>query len=195
MISSRKRFITVLLLLVSAALAFAADKYVPLGGNSLANELQWLAIQTACVGQYNMAQTGDYSIGDPRDYYTPADIREYLARQSGSRTATATVYGIYLITPRPTATRWCTAVGLRKRRHDLLDRSLLDRQHRLCVVENSREVQRNSAQQLSAVRLTTTNDVLALFNSGDANLKQKRYDQAIADCNAALRLNPNIALA
>ena len=85
-----KRFIMVVLLLVSVACAFAADKYAHLGGNSLANELQWLAIQTACIGQYNMAQTGDYSIGDPHDYYTPADIREYLTRQSVQAHGSAT---------------------------------------------------------------------------------------------------------
>jgi tetratricopeptide (TPR) repeat protein len=58
------------------------------------DELQWLAKLTACIGQYNMAQTGDYTVKDPQDYYRPSDIREWLARQSGSRTTTATFYGI-----------------------------------------------------------------------------------------------------
>jgi hypothetical protein len=89
-----KKGAIIVLLLAAPALTHAADKYAPLGGNSLADELQWLAAQIACVGQYNMAQTGDYSIGDPQDYYRPADIREYLTRLSGSRTATTTFYGI-----------------------------------------------------------------------------------------------------
>ena len=63
-------------------------------GNTLADELQWLAVQTACVGIYNMAETGDYSIGDPDDYYRPGDIREYLAELSGDRTAVDMFYGI-----------------------------------------------------------------------------------------------------
>jgi tetratricopeptide (TPR) repeat protein len=67
---------------------------VAAGADSFTDELQWLAKYTACLGQYNMAQTGDYTLGDPTDYYKPSDIREYLARQSGNRTSTATFYGI-----------------------------------------------------------------------------------------------------
>ncbi|MDR1250999.1 MAG: tetratricopeptide repeat protein [Treponema sp.] len=62
--------------------------------NDFTDELQWLTVVTACIGQYNMAQTGDYTVKDPQDYYRPSDIREWLARQSGSRTTTATFYGI-----------------------------------------------------------------------------------------------------
>ena len=71
----------------------ARSSYSP-AGNTLADELQWLAVQTACVGIYNMAETGDYSIGDPDDYYRPGDIREYLAELSGDRTAVDMFYGI-----------------------------------------------------------------------------------------------------
>jgi hypothetical protein len=67
----KKGTITVILL-AAAAITHAADKYTPLAGNSLAGELQWLPVQTACAGMYNMAQTGDYSIGAPQDYYQPA---------------------------------------------------------------------------------------------------------------------------
>jgi tetratricopeptide (TPR) repeat protein len=81
------------LALVSAAGAFGADKFAP-AGTTLAAELQWLAVQTACVGQYNMAQTGDYSLGDPQDYYKPGDIRAYLTEMSNNRTKTDTFYGI-----------------------------------------------------------------------------------------------------
>jgi hypothetical protein len=35
------------------------------GGSSLADELQWLAVQTACIGIYNNAQAGNYTLGDP----------------------------------------------------------------------------------------------------------------------------------
>jgi tetratricopeptide (TPR) repeat protein len=67
--------------------------YAP-AGNTLADALQWLTVQTACVGIYNMAETGDYSVGDPEDYYRPGDIREYLAELSGDRTAVDMFYGI-----------------------------------------------------------------------------------------------------
>jgi tetratricopeptide (TPR) repeat protein len=60
----------------------------------VAEELQWLAVQTACIGMYNNAQAGNYEMPDPVDYYTPADIRALLADLSGSRTRTDTFYGI-----------------------------------------------------------------------------------------------------
>jgi hypothetical protein len=88
-----KKFTSMVMLLVSAAFAFGADKFTP-AGDTLATELQWLAVQTACVGQYNIAQTGDYTLGDPQDYYKPGDIREYLTKLSDKETKTATFYGI-----------------------------------------------------------------------------------------------------
>jgi tetratricopeptide (TPR) repeat protein len=256
-------------LLILTACIYAADKYSPPGGNSLADELQWLTVQTACAGMYNMAQTGDYSIGDPRDYYTPTDIREYLARQSGSRTATATFYGIcfdyaqaaynYISDNRAfyegkgmKKNGWyIVGTGNNSRQITLYDPSSQaqatvrmngvyirenSRQNVQAhgnaaihawlwvycndgtiywidptwtdtggytwwgVVENGREVQRNSSQRLSAITLPGTesrrgSEVLALFNSGTANLKQKRYDQAITDYTAVLRINADYALA
>jgi tetratricopeptide (TPR) repeat protein len=80
-----KKHIRLVLLLVSSSLAFADD---------FTDELQWLTALTACIGQYNMAQTGDYTVKDPQDYYRPSHIREWLARQSGNRTVTQTFYGI-----------------------------------------------------------------------------------------------------
>lgn len=71
----------------------ARSSYTP-AGNTLADELQWLAIQTACVGVYNMAETGDFTVGDPEDYYRPGDIREYLAELSGDQTSVDMFYGI-----------------------------------------------------------------------------------------------------
>jgi hypothetical protein len=60
----------------------------------IAGELQWLAVQTACIGMYNNAQAGNYEMPDPVDYYTPADIRELLADLNDDRTRTDTFYGI-----------------------------------------------------------------------------------------------------
>ncbi|MDR2109675.1 MAG: hypothetical protein LBP32_00040, partial [Spirochaetaceae bacterium] len=91
----KKRLLAVLLF-ITTAFVHAADKYAP-QGNSLADALQWLAVQTACLGEYGMAFTGDFTQADPRDTYRPNDIREYLAnqaRQSGGRTSIQTVYGI-----------------------------------------------------------------------------------------------------
>jgi Flp pilus assembly protein TadD len=64
------------------------------GGVSLPNELQWLAVQTACIGIYNNAQAGNYTLGDPTDYYKPGDIREHLTGRSGAETKTDMFYGI-----------------------------------------------------------------------------------------------------
>jgi tetratricopeptide (TPR) repeat protein len=85
--------VIVVLLLVTTIFAFAADKYAP-QGNTLADAIQWLAVQTACLGEYGMAFTGDFTQPDPRDIYRPNDIREYLVKQSGGRTRVQTVYGI-----------------------------------------------------------------------------------------------------
>jgi tetratricopeptide (TPR) repeat protein len=81
-----KRTIFAIMLLAAMASAAAAD--------DLTGELQWLSVQTACLGMYNNAQAGNYTLGDPQDYYKPSDIREYLTERSGSRTVTQTFYGI-----------------------------------------------------------------------------------------------------
>jgi tetratricopeptide (TPR) repeat protein len=88
-----KKLTSVALLLAGLTFAHATDKYAP-AGNTLAEALQWLAVQTACLGEYGMAFTGDFTRPDPRDNYRPNDIREYLARQSGNRTSIRTIYGI-----------------------------------------------------------------------------------------------------
>jgi lipoprotein NlpI len=85
-IKNMRRFSIVLLLLVGMAGYGFADAFT--------DELQWLAKLAACIGQYNSAQTGDYTVKDPQDYYKPSDIRVWLARQSGNRTVTQTFYGI-----------------------------------------------------------------------------------------------------
>jgi tetratricopeptide (TPR) repeat protein len=81
-----KRTIFAIMLLAAMTSAAAAD--------DLTGELQWLSVQTACLGMYNNAQAGNYTLGDPHDYYKPSDIREYLTERSGSRTVTQTFYGI-----------------------------------------------------------------------------------------------------
>jgi tetratricopeptide (TPR) repeat protein len=88
-----KKLISVVLLLAGLTFAYAADKYAPTG-NTLTDALQWLAVQTACVGQYSNAQIGEYWKPDPRDNYQPSDIGQYLAARSGNRTRTSGFYGI-----------------------------------------------------------------------------------------------------
>jgi tetratricopeptide (TPR) repeat protein len=68
-------------------IAYATD-------GSLAGELQWLSVQTACLAIYNMAQTGDFTLEDPYDYYQPGAIREYLTSLSGDETQNIMTYGI-----------------------------------------------------------------------------------------------------
>jgi tetratricopeptide (TPR) repeat protein len=61
---------------------------------SLSDELQWLAVQIACLSIYNQAQTGDFTLEDPYDYYQPSAIREYLTSLSGGETQNTMTYGI-----------------------------------------------------------------------------------------------------
>jgi tetratricopeptide (TPR) repeat protein len=88
-----KKFISVVLLLAGLTFIHAADKYAPVG-NTLTDALQWLAVQTACIGRYIMAYTGDFSTEDPQDYYQTSAIREYLYQQAAGRTSTPTFEGI-----------------------------------------------------------------------------------------------------
>jgi len=64
------------------------------GSNLLPDELQWLAVHIACIGVYNNAQAGNYTLGDPTDYYQPGDIRDFLTGRSGNETKTDMFYGI-----------------------------------------------------------------------------------------------------
>jgi hypothetical protein len=67
-----------------------------IAGNSLADELQWHAVQTAYLAIYNMAQTGDFTLDDPYDYYQPSAIRDYLTSLSGAETRNMMTYDICL---------------------------------------------------------------------------------------------------
>jgi hypothetical protein len=76
------------------ALAAARRTIAYTTAGSLAEELQWLTVQTACLAIYNMAQTGDFTLEDPYDYYQPGVIREYLTSLSGDETQNTMTYGI-----------------------------------------------------------------------------------------------------
>jgi hypothetical protein len=74
--------------------AATGRELTPLDTGSLADEMQWLAVQTACTSMYNMAQTGDFTQSDPEDWYKPNHIRTYLTKLSGSQTQNTMSYGI-----------------------------------------------------------------------------------------------------
>lgn len=56
--------------------------------------IQFLALQTACIGQYSATQAGGGWNDDPYDYYTPSLIAERLKNMSGEQTRTNTFYGV-----------------------------------------------------------------------------------------------------
>ena len=63
----------------------------------LADILQDLAIQTACLGRYSTAQTGVYVTSrydDPPDWYDPPMMANRFARMSGNMTRIETFYGV-----------------------------------------------------------------------------------------------------
>jgi hypothetical protein len=67
--------------------------------DELAELLQDLAIQTACLGQYSSREAGilDYVTNryvDPPDWYTPPMMADRFAEMSGTMTRTITFYGI-----------------------------------------------------------------------------------------------------
>ena len=67
--------------------------------DDLADLLQDLAIQTACLGMYSSTEAGikDYITNryvDPPDWYTPQMMASRFASRSGSMTRTITFYGI-----------------------------------------------------------------------------------------------------
>ena len=63
----------------------------------LAEALQDLAIQTACLGRYSTAQTGVYVTSrydDPPDWYDPPMMANRFAAMSGNMTRIETFYGV-----------------------------------------------------------------------------------------------------
>jgi len=68
-----------------------------ISADDLADILQDLAVQTACLGMYSTAQTGVYvnsRYDDPPDWYTPYMMANRFAAMSGKMTRTNTFYGV-----------------------------------------------------------------------------------------------------
>jgi tetratricopeptide (TPR) repeat protein len=76
-----KRLIVVLLILCTV-LFIAADRFVP-SGNSLADAIQWLAVQTACTDIYSFSSK-KMNKPDPTDHYRHSYLSEYLGRNRRS---------------------------------------------------------------------------------------------------------------
>jgi len=65
--------------------------------DDLAEILQDLAVQTACIGRYSTAQTGKHVTSrydDPPDYYDPPMMANRFAAMSGNRSRINTFYGL-----------------------------------------------------------------------------------------------------
>jgi hypothetical protein len=65
--------------------------------DDLANILQDLAMQTACLGRYSTAQTGvrvTSRYDDPLDWYDPPMMANRFAKMSGNMTRITTFYGV-----------------------------------------------------------------------------------------------------
>jgi len=79
------------------ALIFFSTLYKT-SADDLADLLQDLAIQTACLGMYSSAETGITDFAgrfiDPPDWYTPPMMAQRFAQMSGRMTRTITFYGI-----------------------------------------------------------------------------------------------------
>jgi hypothetical protein len=68
-----------------------------ISADDLADILQDLAVQTACLGMYSIAQTGVYVTSrydDPPDYYNPPMMANRFASMSGNMTRVNTFYGV-----------------------------------------------------------------------------------------------------
>ncbi|MCF0241891.1 MAG: hypothetical protein HUK25_04590 [Treponema sp.] len=62
--------------------------------NNFTNIIQDFAIQTACLGQYSMAEAGKGWYDDPGDYYVPRMMAERFAKMSRNQTKYQTFYGL-----------------------------------------------------------------------------------------------------
>lgn len=68
-----------------------------ISADDLADLLQDLAVQTACLGRYSIAQANKYvttKYNDPPDYYDPPMLANRFAAMSGDMTRTITFYGV-----------------------------------------------------------------------------------------------------
>ena len=59
---------------------------------TLAYQLQWLAVKIACKGMYDMAYTGDFRAKNPTDYYKTSFIKKYLATNDGKASKGTTLF-------------------------------------------------------------------------------------------------------
>ena len=59
---------------------------------TLAYQLQWLAVKIACKGVYDMAYTGDFRARNPTDYYKTSFIKKYLATNDGRASKGTTLF-------------------------------------------------------------------------------------------------------
>jgi hypothetical protein len=68
-----------------------------ISADDLADLLQDLAVQTACLGRYSIAQANKYvttRYNDPPDYYEPPMLANRFAAMSGNMSRTITFYGV-----------------------------------------------------------------------------------------------------
>jgi hypothetical protein len=68
-----------------------------ISADDLADLLQDLAVQTACLGRYSSVQANKYvttKYNDPPDYYDPPMLANRFAAMSGDMTRTITFYGV-----------------------------------------------------------------------------------------------------
>lgn len=59
---------------------------------TLAYQLQWLAVKIACKGVYDMAYAGDFRAENPVDYYKTSFIKHYLASNDGMASKGTTLF-------------------------------------------------------------------------------------------------------
>ena len=79
-----KKKLIVFLLCIATTAATSADSFT--------DAIQDLAVYTACIGKYSMAQAG--LSGTATNYYTEEMIDSRLAQESGNMTRTATFHGV-----------------------------------------------------------------------------------------------------
>ena len=61
---------------------------------SFADEVEWLAVEIACIGKYDMTYTDTPWHSDPKDYYTTDLVKDYLKSKANKKTRTVTFEGI-----------------------------------------------------------------------------------------------------
>jgi tetratricopeptide (TPR) repeat protein len=179
----------------------------------VAGELQWLAVQTACIGMYNSAQTGNYTVPDQavEDYnealrLDPNSATAYLGRgiafasRGDFETAVAdftdairldgALAAAYVFRGRAICASVVTVTEIEKGFSDFT----YTREGKSLTAEQEAAFNRAIADYTQAI-LLDPNYALAYYARGVACLaKEMDYDQAIADFTQAIRLFPTEAL-